>query len=742
MRFRLGATEWGAVFLAVGLVASPLHAEDAVQKADLAASSPTPEQRARISEAAFQFARAKLLADEGAFDEASGAYSRALELDGSDPYSRIEVAKFHSYLAQISRNSQKRLDYLQSAAGYAAEARLLAPDNLEILQSFAQIHLRLGERELAALDQALEAYEEIRSKTEGDLQVLTSLGQIYLWKQESDKAVEVLEEASSYLPNHRMIQTMLLESYLGTGRKSEAEDVLSKLTEIEPDSVEHRLRLAELRSERGAHRAAVSGLVGAPETVRSNPRLRRILAQELHLAGSHDEALALADSLLSESPSEPGVRRLRVAILSSLTRYEEAVAELGPILAEERDKGRALQGAFHFSRLLERLGRLGEAAGVLRQQLGNHDVAGQMQLKLTLVGVLERQERSEEAIELLEVELDRVNNSHLPMLARALSDVLARQQRTEEALGVIEKAIGHLEADTTQVEASERLRLRKMILLAGAEEWQRLEVELPSLFGASSADIRAASRLLFADALAGLDRTDEALESIASEGNGLSAERQLTKRVELLFESGRDSEADKLLNEIAGRGEVEDLFLAAQAYQRAERYDESIPLLEKVLAQQKDSQQALFLLGAGNERAGNRDAAASAFKKLLDLEPDHSPTLNYLGYMWAELGQNLSEAVKLIQRAVSLEPDNGAYVDSLGWAYFRLGKFVEAREHLEWAVRLSPDDPTVREHLGDLYVAIEEIEHARASYEQALDLGIEDTETLRRKIQTLDEKDL
>ena len=48
-------------------------------------------------------------------------------------------------------------------------------------------------------------------------------------------------------------------------------------------------------------------------------------------------------------------------------------------------------------------------------------------------------------------------------------------------------------------------------------------------------------------------------------------------------------------------------------------------------------------------------------------------TLNYLGYMLADKGIRLPEALKLIRKAVELEPMNGAYLDSLGWAYFKLG---------------------------------------------------------------------
>ena len=704
---------------------------------------PPPESSRQILEAAFQFARAKLLADEGSFEKAQKAYERALELDGSDPYSRIELAKFHSYLAQISRSADKRLDNLRKAAGYAGEARRMAEDNLEILSSYAQIQLRLGEHQLAALDLAQGAYEELRRETEGDLQVLISLGQIYLWKQEADKAVEVLEEAASYLPNHRMVQTMLLDSLLETGRHREAEDVVRQLISIEPTSIEHRMKLAELQSERGAHSAAVATLSAAPEQMLSSPRLRRVLAQELHLSGDNGAALALTDELRAELPGGSGLNRLRVAILSSLTRYEEAVAELEQLLAAESDGGRLLQGSLHLSRLLERVGNGERAAEVLRKLITDQeDQAGQLQLKLALSGVLERQERMDEAVSLLRREVASSGNAELPSLSLALADLLVRADRTQEALELLDQTSSKLAGDPEAAQTVQSLKLRRVAVLGAAEEWEVLLDELPSLFASSSREIRSTARIFYIDALAALGRVEEALQELQSGDLEIDPQRRVAKQAQLLFEAGDEAAATDLLAGISSAGATEDLFLIAQVYQRVERYAESIPALEQILSKDDDSQQALFLLGAAHERSGDRGSAVETFQRLLDLAPDHTPTLNYLGYMWAEVGENLEEAVALILRAVALEPDNGAYVDSLGWAYFQLGRYEDARRHLEWAARLVPNDATIFEHLGDLYVALDNIARARSLYRQALDLSEADIDTLRRKLENLDEKDL
>ena len=65
-------------------------------------------------------------------------------------------------------------------------------------------------------------------------------------------------------------------------------------------------------------------------------------------------------------------------------------------------------------------------------------------------------------------------------------------------------------------------------------------------------------------------------------------------------------------------------------------------------------------------------SAEAVFRELLALRPDFAPALNYLGYMNADRGVHLEEALALIEKAVALEPDNGSYLDSLGWVLYRI----------------------------------------------------------------------
>ena len=100
--------------------------------------------------------------------------------------------------------------------------------------------------------------------------------------------------------------------------------------------------------------------------------------------------------------------------------------------------------------------------------------------------------------------------------------------------------------------------------------------------------------------------------------------------------------------------------------------------------------------------------------------PQNATTLNYLGYMLADRGVKLEEALSLIKKAVDLDPANGAYLDSLGWAYFKLGKYDQAEDSLIKASQRMGTDPTVQDHLGDLYQKTGRLKLAAAHWERAL----------------------
>jgi len=103
------------------------------------------------------------------------------------------------------------------------------------------------------------------------------------------------------------------------------------------------------------------------------------------------------------------------------------------------------------------------------------------------------------------------------------------------------------------------------------------------------------------------------------------------------------------------------------------------------------------------EKQQRFDDAVKSFRRVIQIDPKHAESYNYIGYMYAEKGVNLTEAVDLIQKALAIEPENGYFIDSLGWAYYMQGKYPEALRELKRAVSLAKDDPVLFDHLGDAY---------------------------------------
>ncbi|PKK83826.1 MAG: hypothetical protein CVT49_06725 [candidate division Zixibacteria bacterium HGW-Zixibacteria-1] len=146
-----------------------------------------------------------------------------------------------------------------------------------------------------------------------------------------------------------------------------------------------------------------------------------------------------------------------------------------------------------------------------------------------------------------------------------------------------------------------------------------------------------------------------------------------------------------------------------------------------------DSVRIMFNLGATLEQNGRFDEAVTTFEKIIDLIPNHSQALNYLGFMLAEKGVRLKYARGLIERALEISPDNGAFIDSYGWVLYKMGEYKKALNTLLRAYQLEANDPVVTEHLGDAYAALGDMENAHIYWKKALELN-PDNESLVEKL--------
>ena len=180
-------------------------------------------------------------------------------------------------------------------------------------------------------------------------------------------------------------------------------------------------------------------------------------------------------------------------------------------------------------------------------------------------------------------------------------------------------------------------------------------------------------------------------------------------------------------SDFAGQGQMQhpdDLRfpqLRVQALQQMGDAARAITVLEPVARSNPNDAPTQLMLADLYSNNGRKQDAERTVRQLVAIEPGNADALNYLGYLLADRGQQLDEAIRLVRRALDIEPNNPNYLDSLGWAYYRRGDFDQAEKYLEPAAQQMPRNATVQEHLGDILAKRGRWADAIAAWTRALE---------------------
>jgi tetratricopeptide (TPR) repeat protein len=207
----------------------------------------------------------------------------------------------------------------------------------------------------------------------------------------------------------------------------------------------------------------------------------------------------------------------------------------------------------------------------------------------------------------------------------------------------------------------------------------------------------------------------------------------------ILSENKQNEEAIKLLKD-AEKNEPENAefkYYLGTFYEEEEQFEKAELAIQEAIKLEPDNPRYYFRLGVVYDKSNKKEASMDAMRKVISLDPKHSNALNYLGYTYADLGQNLDEAERLILEALKYKPDDGYITDSLGWVYYKKGEFEKALEYLQKAIGIVPDDPIMLEHLGDVYLKLDDKTNALKFYKKSLGHKEKDKEELEKKIREL-----
>ena len=194
------------------------------------------------------------------------------------------------------------------------------------------------------------------------------------------------------------------------------------------------------------------------------------------------------------------------------------------------------------------------------------------------------------------------------------------------------------------------------------------------------------------------------------------------RRAAALINAGKSAEARDLLKEAATapQADVGVLYLYAVAQRQSNDLAGAEVTAKRLREAAPTDPRGMYVMAQILEAKGDAEGAERSLRDLIDRDPKDATALNYLGYMFAERGARLDEAVLLVQRALQIEPGNPSFLDSLGWAYFRQGRLELADAPLTEAAAKLPNNSVVQDHLGDLRFKQQRYPDAAAAWERSL----------------------
>jgi tetratricopeptide (TPR) repeat protein len=541
-----------------------------------------------------------------------------------------------------------------------------SPNNVEAHKLLGKIYLRrLSDASNSVssssptgnvLDQAIAEYEKIVALQPKNVEDRMVLGQLYTVKHDSKKAEEEFKTAQAIEPESEEVVLNLARLYAESGDLKQAAKVIEDVPAADR-SPKMELALGGAYDQLKQPKDAIVAYQRANDMEPGDPRTLDTLAQALLNDNQLDEALKQYKQLAVADPENAETLVHIGEIQRRQGKYEDALATIRTALKKDPT---SLEAGFNEGLLLDVLGRLDDAAHSYEQMLEQPSL-------YHANGAYTAEEKNNRGIFL-----------------ERLSAIYHDQNKVDKAIATYQKMID-LGGDTAL-----RGYQGQVDVYRDAKQFDKaIEVSRKAV----AADPKNRDlKLLLAGELADQGRADEGLA--------------LAKG--LLDNSGNDRSVWIALSQM-------DIRL-----RRWKDAEDAINKAASLTTKKEDKTYLVFLRGELAERQKHFELAEQLFRQVLDLDPTNAMTMNYLGYMMADKGIRLPEALKLIRKAVELEPMNGAYLDSLGWAYFKLGDYELAEQNLRQAVDRDQTDPTVHDHLGDLYEKTGRIRLAAAQWEFSL----------------------
>ena len=640
-----------------------------------------------------------LLVAPGAFAKDKQTTATAKPQTASAPAQETArgAAYYHLTLAHTYEDmaaNTGRQDYATRAVDEYKLALNADPTSDFLNNGLAELYFRTGR-----VRDAILTTQDIIKRDPKNIAAHKLLGRIYLHslgdmqngasQQVLDLAIAEYKQISALDPTDIQSHLVLGQLYTVNHESQLAQQEFEAAQKIDPNSEDVALNLARLYGESGDLKRAIDTLKAVPEDDRTAKLSFALGAGYDQIKDTKDAVTAYQQAVDMDPDNLDAKRALAQALLSNnqLSDAEHAYQEIAA--ADPQDA----QALVRIAECQRRQGHYEQALATLKKAQALSSDSDEILFNESLT--YDALGRYAEATQVLQ---SLVTHSAKPDNHYGDSDKNNRSIFLDR-LANVEREQNHTEA---------AVNAYKQLIPLGGEYAER------GYQGAVDA---------YRDAKQYDKATDVAREAAKAMPGNKSIQLMLAGQ---LADTGHADEGVALATaQLKHNDDDRDVYLAlAQIDTRLRRWRDASADIDKAAALpthgDDDSRYVLFLRGALEERQKHYEAAEEQFRKILALDPNNSMTLNYLGYMLADRGVKLDDALAMLQKAVQLEPQNYAYLDSLGWVYFKLGQYPLAEENLRKASERVSTDPTVHDHLGELYEKTGRLRLAVAQWDQSL----------------------
>lgn len=320
------------------------------------------------------------------------------------------------------------------------------------------------------------------------------------------------------------------------------------------------------------------------------------------------------------------------------------------------------------------------------------ELAPNLRARLMLSDVYINKKEYEKAAEYLQKAIDL--NPNFPSVKVKLAEVYKN-------LGDNKKYIALLESIVNEFTGQEKTYILKQIAVSFYEikDYENALKYFNLVLQDSPEDTQA----LFYGGVAfeAKGETDKAIEYYEKAYSIRNDYSEPLKRIAYLFFMKKDyNKAISYLDKLMESGkDIEFFRLKAAIYESMGDIKEAIKIVNEGLSNNPESEDLLFTYAVLKEKTKDYEEVITTLKKLIEINPKNPTYLNFLGYLYADMGINLVEAYELIKNALKYDPNNAAYLDSMAWVLYKMKKYEQAYNYQLKALKIAPEEKEIREHM-------------------------------------------